>query len=165
MYSSIVVGTDGSETAQRAVEEAIRLAGMLGSTLHIVSAYEPVRGTRIAGAPKAAAEVWAMAPDADVQRVVEEAMAEARIHGVKACSHTLTGDPADAVLEIARKEDAELIVVGNRGMHGVKRVLGSVPNKVSHQARCSVLIACTEQAGIFGRERSQAASSDSATMT
>jgi nucleotide-binding universal stress UspA family protein len=159
------VGTDGSETAQRAVEEAIRLAGALGGALHVVSAYEPVRGTRIVGAPEAAAKVWAAAPDAEVQRVVEEAMALARIHGVKARSHTLTGDPADALLDIARDEDADLIVVGNHGMHGVKRVLGSVPNKVSHHARCSVLIACTEEARLFGAERSAAQSSDSAAMT
>jgi len=165
VYSSIVVGTDGSETAQRAVEEAIRLAGALGGLLHVVSAYEPVRGTRIVGAPEAAAKVWAVPPDAEVQRVVEEAMTDARVHGVKARSHTLTGDPADALLEIARQEDADLIVVGNRGMHGVKRVLGSVPNKVSHNARCSVLIACTEDARRFVDEGAGAEAHDSATMT
>jgi nucleotide-binding universal stress UspA family protein len=132
--------------------------------MHIVSAYEPVRGTRIVGAPEAAAKVWAVAPDARVQVVVEEALADARICGVEARSHTLTGDPADALLEVARQENADLIVVGNHGMHGVKRVLGSVPNKVSHNARCSVLIACTEGAPLLGAQGS-AASSDSAAMT
>jgi nucleotide-binding universal stress UspA family protein len=158
------VGTDGSETARRAVEEAIRLASAVGGLLHVVSAYEPVRGTRITGAPEAAAKVWAVAPDAEVQRVVEEAMADARVHGIKARSHTLTGDPADALLEVAAQENADLIVVGNRGMHGVKRVLGSVPNKVSHHARCSVLIACTEDSRVLGDEPMGAQSHDSATV-
>jgi nucleotide-binding universal stress UspA family protein len=165
MYSSIVVGTDGSETARRAVEEATSLAKRLGSELHIVSAYEPLRGTRIAGAPQGAAEVWAVAPDAKVQAVIDEAVAGARVHGVEAKSHTLTGDPADALLKIADQQNADLIVVGNHGMHGVKRVLGSVPNKVSHHARCSVLIACTEDARLRALERSSAESSDSAAMT
>jgi nucleotide-binding universal stress UspA family protein len=145
MYRSIVVGTDGSETAARALGEAARLAKAMGAELHIVSAYEPVRGARIAGAPKRAAEVWAVAPDSTVQAVVEEAVAGARTHGVTAKSHTLTGDAADALVQVAELEQADLIVVGSQGMHGAKRVLGSVPNKVSHQARCSVLIVATEE--------------------
>jgi nucleotide-binding universal stress UspA family protein len=144
MYASIIVGTDGSETARRAVDEAGRLAKALGGELHIVSAFEPVRGTRIVGAPEAAARTLAVAPDAVVQGVVEEAEANMRVQGVQAKSHTITGDAADALLEVAEQENADLIVVGSRGMHGVKRVLGSVPNKVSHHARCSVLIVSTD---------------------
>jgi len=144
MYASIVVGTDGSDTAKRAVEEATRLAKALGGELHVVSAFEPERGARIAGAPEAAAKIWATPPDAKVQSVVDEAAAGVRIHGVEVKSHTIRGDPADALLEVAELEGAELIVVGNHGMHGVKRVLGSVPNKVSHQARCNVLIVATD---------------------
>jgi nucleotide-binding universal stress UspA family protein len=145
MYRSIVVGTDGSETAQRAVEEASRLAVELGGELHIVSAFEPLRGTRIVVAPEGAAKVWAVPPDARVRSIVEEAVAGVRFHGVDAKSHTLTGDAADALIEIAELENADLIVVGSHGMHGVKRMLGSVPNKVSHHARCSVLIVCTDE--------------------
>jgi len=144
VYESIVVGTDGSETAQRAVLEASRLAKALGSELHLVSAYEPLRGVRIVGAPEAAAKVWAVAPDAKVQAVVEDAVATGRTSGVGIKPHTVTGDPADALLEIAEQEKAGLIVVGSRGMHGVTRVLGSVPNKVSHRARCNVLIVSTD---------------------
>jgi nucleotide-binding universal stress UspA family protein len=144
MYQKIVVGTDGSETAKRAVEEATQLAKALGGQLHIVSAYEPLRGARIAGAPERGAEVRAVGPDINVQAVMDEAVAGARIHGVEARSHAVTGDPADALIEVAVSEKAELIVVGSHGMHGVKRVLGSVPNKVSHQARCSVLIVSTD---------------------
>jgi nucleotide-binding universal stress UspA family protein len=142
MYQSIVVGTDGSETAQRAVDHATRLAAALGGRLHLVSAYQPLRGSRI-DAPEGAAKVWAIAPDAEVEAIVEEALARIRATGVTVKSHTVTGDPADALLEVAERENADLIVVGNRGMHGMHRVLGSVPNKVSHRARCSVLIVAT----------------------
>ncbi|MGO9489707.1 MAG: universal stress protein [Solirubrobacteraceae bacterium] len=140
MYESIIVGTDGSDTAQRAVAEAARLARELGSQLHLVSAYEPVRGARVAGAPEG---VTKLAPDAKVQAVVDEAVAACRVGGVEAKAHTVKGDPADALLEVAEQEQADLIVVGNRGMHGVTRVLGSVPNTVSHRAGCSVLIVST----------------------
>jgi nucleotide-binding universal stress UspA family protein len=142
MYRTIVVGTDGSETAQRAVEQATELAQTMGAELHIVSAYEPVGG-RIAGAPDEAAKVWAVAPDYEVEGLIEEALATVKEHGVEAHPHTVKGDPVDALLEVAKRVDADLIVVGNRGMHGLGRVLGSVPNKVSHRARCSVLIVAT----------------------
>jgi nucleotide-binding universal stress UspA family protein len=144
VYESIVVGTDGSETAKRAVAHATRLARALGANVHLVSAYEPLRGARIVGAPEGAAQVWDIKPDAAVQAVVEEAGAVARMSGVEVALHTVTGDPADALLEVAKRENADLIVVGNRGMHGMTRVLGSVPNKVSHRASCSVLIVSTD---------------------
>jgi nucleotide-binding universal stress UspA family protein len=143
MYEAIVVGTDGSETAKRGLNEAMGLAEALGASLHIVSAYEPVRGA-VVDAPEGAAKVWAVRPDAEVVGIVEEAEAAARRRGLEAKAHTLTGDPADALLQIAEQEEADLIVVGSRGMHGVSRVLGSVPNKVSHRARCNVLIVATE---------------------
>ena len=139
MYESIVVGTDGSPTASRAVAEATRLASALGSQLHLVSAYEPLRGIRIAGP----AELPVL-PDTKVQAVVEEASASIRVSGVEVRSHAVTGDPADALLAVAEQEQAGLIIVGSCGMHGMTRVLGSVPNKVSHRARCSVLIVATE---------------------
>lgn len=144
MYKSIVVGTDGSETAQRAVEEAVQLAKALGSEVHLVSAFEPLRGARIEGARDAAAKIWAVGPDDEVQRVIDQAAAKVRAAGVTAETHIVTGDPADALLEIADKEKADLIVIGNRGMHGISRVLGSVPNKVSHRAHCNVLIVSTD---------------------
>jgi nucleotide-binding universal stress UspA family protein len=144
VYDSIVVGTDGSETAKRAVGEAARLAEALDATLHVVSAYEPLRGARIVGAPEGAAKVWEVRPDDEVVAIVEQAIAPIRTRGVDVQSHTLTGDPAEALLDIAARENADVIVVGSRGMHGVGRVLGSVPNKVSHRAGCHVLIVATE---------------------
>ena len=145
MYEAIVVGTDGSETAKRAVDEATRLAEAMGGQLHIVAAYEPLRGAKIVGAPKGAQKVWELKPDAQVQSVIQEAESGARMKGVTVEAHTVTGDPADALLAIAESQNADLIVVGNRGMHGVSRVLGSVPNKVSHRAPCNVLIVATDE--------------------
>jgi len=146
MSETIVVGTDGSDSAKRAVGEAVRMATALGAELHVVSAFEPVRGVRIAGAPEGAAKVWAPLPDADVEATLSEAEALVRMKNLTVKTHALRKDPADALLEVADKVDANMIVVGNKGMHGAKRfVLGNVPNKVSHHARCNVLIVATDQ--------------------
>jgi nucleotide-binding universal stress UspA family protein len=146
MYESIVVGTDGSSTAQLAVAEATRLSKALGSALHVVAAYEPVRGARIEGSPEGAKTGASLLPDSEVQTIVDAAAAAVRISGVDVKAHTVTGDPAGALIEVAEQENAGLIVVGSCGMHGVKRVLGSVPNKVAHRARCNVMIVATEGA-------------------
>ncbi len=142
---SIVVGTDGSETAKRAVREAVRLAKALGEEIHIVSGYAPLRGARIAGAPEGAAKVWAPLPDSEVNAILEAAAAEVRLAEIRVETHAVQGDAADALLQVASDVGAGLIVVGNHGMHGARRVLGSVPNKVSHQARCNVLIVSTDE--------------------
>jgi nucleotide-binding universal stress UspA family protein len=141
---SIVVGTDGSDTAKQAVGEAIRLAKALGADLHIVSGYSPVRGASVAGAPEGAAKVFAPLPDSEVRAILDEAGAAARIEGAPVEVHALEKDGGDALLEVADRVGASLIVVGSRGMHGGRRLLGSIPNKVSHQARCNVLIVATE---------------------
>lgn len=141
----IVVGTDGSATATRAVEEAVRLAKAGGGEIHIVSAYEPARGTHIQGAPEAAAQIWEPSSDEKVQLILDEAAVAARTTGVEVETHAVHDSPADALIGVAQDVDADLIVVGSQGMHGVKRlVLGSVPNKVSHLARCNVLIVSTD---------------------
>ncbi len=146
MKESIVVGTDGSDSAQRAVDEAVRVAKALDAEIHLVSAFEPLRGARIEGAPTAAAKVWAPLPDARVEATLSEAVAHVRLTGVPVSSHAVQKDPADALIEIAERTSARLIVVGNKGMHSARRfVLGNVPNKVSHQARCNVLIVATDR--------------------
>jgi nucleotide-binding universal stress UspA family protein len=145
MAERIVVGTDGSDSAQLAVDEAVRLAQSLGGELHLVAAFEPLRGVKIAGAPEGAAKVWAPLPDAQVEAILSQASAAVRMRNVPVKTYALEGDPADALLRIADEVEASLIVVGSRGMHGAKRfVLGSVPNKVSHQARRNVLIVSTD---------------------
>jgi nucleotide-binding universal stress UspA family protein len=144
MAEQIVVGTDGSETAKVAVSEAVRLAKSLGAGLHLVSSYKPLRGAKIAGAPEGAAKVWAPLPDAGVEAILSEAAARIRMQDIEVETHALEDEPADALLRLADKVGASMIVVGNRGMHGAKRVLGSVPNAVSHKASCNVLIVSTD---------------------
>jgi nucleotide-binding universal stress UspA family protein len=146
MFRQIVVGTDGSETAGKAVAQAAELAASVGSVLLIVSAFEPVGGSRLREeAVQAPDDVrWMVNPREDVDATLETATEVAEEKGVAVRTFARQGDPADAILDVAEEEHADLIVVGNKGMTGAKRfLLGSVPNKVSHHAPCSVLIVRT----------------------
>ena len=147
MFASIVVGTDGSETAQKAVAAAIDLAGPAGATLELVCAYEPIPAQpgRAAGAPHVPADAqWAINQREEVDATLAAAADAARTAGVEPRTYAREGDPADAILDVAEERGADLIVVGNKGLTGAKRfLLGSVPNKVSHHAPCSVLIVRT----------------------
>lgn len=143
MFKSIVVGTDGSETAAAAVSEAVQLAASVGAKLYIVSAYEPIPAQRLGAAKREAPEdlQWAISARGEVDAALEAAAEPARAAGVEAHVYPRQGDPADAILDVAEELEADLIVVGNKGMTGAKRfLLGSVPNQVSHHAPCSVLI-------------------------
>jgi nucleotide-binding universal stress UspA family protein len=143
MFKSIVVGTDGSSTASEAVRQAVELAQSVGAKLELVSAYEPVPAHRLREERREAPEdlQWAISPREDVDATLEQAAQAARAAGVEVSVYPRQGDPADALLDVAEEREADLIVVGNKGMTGAKRfLLGSVPNKVSHYAPCSVLI-------------------------
>jgi nucleotide-binding universal stress UspA family protein len=147
MFGSILVGTDGSETATTAVRYAIDFARQLGARLQIVSAYEPVAGQRLRHESlEAPSDVqWMVNPREDVLALLDRAATEARDAGVADVeTFARQGDAADAIIDVAEEVRSDLIVVGNRGMTGAKRfLLGSVPNKVSHHAPCSVLIVRT----------------------
>jgi nucleotide-binding universal stress UspA family protein len=143
VFKSIVVGTDGSDTAGQAVRQAVDLAKALGAKLDIVSAYEPVPAQRLREERRQTPEdlQWAINPREDVEVTLRSAAEIAREAGVAAEVYPRQGDPADAILDVAEEREADLIVVGNKGMTGARRfLLGSVPNKVSHHAPCSVLI-------------------------
>jgi nucleotide-binding universal stress UspA family protein len=143
MFKSIVVGTDGSDTATQAVRQAVDLAGAVGAKLELVSAYAPVSGQRLREERRETPEdlQWAINPREDVDQTLEAAASVAREAGVEVDLYPRQGDPADAILDVAEEQEADLIIVGNKGMTGAKRfLLGSVPNKVSHHAPCSVLI-------------------------
>jgi nucleotide-binding universal stress UspA family protein len=143
MFKSIVVGTDGSETADIALRRAVELARLTGARLHVVSAYEPTPA-RVGGTQRVAeAAEWSIGPDFKVDAVLERAEDVARGEGIEIEAHGPKGEAASAVLEVAKQQDADLIVLGSRGMRGARRVLGSVPNKVSHRAPCDVLIVQT----------------------
>jgi nucleotide-binding universal stress UspA family protein len=146
VFTRIVVGTDGSETAAEAVRQALELAKLTGAELSIVSAFEPVPKRRVEEEKlDAPADVqYEIGPREDVNLVLDAAAAAARKEGVEVQTHPVEGDPADAILTAAEDTGADLIVVGNKGMTGARRfLLGSVPNKVSHHAPCSVLIVRT----------------------
>ena len=131
---TIVVGTDGSETAERAVDRAGMLARALGVTVHVVSGYN------------GNASQMAARSDEDrtrAQQHVERAQRRLTESGVTSETHIWGGNPAEALLTTADEQGAQMIVVGNRGMTGARRVLGSVPNDISHRAKCSVLIVPT----------------------
>lgn len=143
MFKAIVVGTDGSGTATQAVRQAVDLASAVGAKLELVSAYEPVPAQRLSEERRQAPEdlQWAIGPREEVDGMLEAAAAVAREAGVPVDVYPRQGDPADAILDVAEEREADLIIVGNKGMTGAKRfLLGSVPNKVSHHAPCSVLI-------------------------
>jgi nucleotide-binding universal stress UspA family protein len=143
MVETIAVGTDGSDTAAKAVGFAMDMAERYGARLVIASAYTPVGEDKIRKAQKDAPQEiqWSINPNEDVDttlRAVEEAAGE---RGLKYASEARNGDPADVLCEIAADHEADVIVVGNKGMQ--RRILGSVPNSVSHKAPCSVLIVKT----------------------
>jgi len=151
MYRSIVVGTDNSATAERAVQEAAQLAKAFDCPLHIVSAYR-ASAPMPAMASLAAAEVggsavmlgdWLLDVRSEVVTQLEQLGDRLRDAGVRAETHALPGSPVDAILRVAEDCGADLVVVGNKGMNGARRVLGSVPNSVAHKASCTVLVVKT----------------------
>jgi nucleotide-binding universal stress UspA family protein len=132
VYKTIVVGTDGSDRAGVAVKEAFGVAKIAGGKVYAIHAVEPATTTA------------SLRDQADTVRT--ELLAEAERQGVSVEFQNLEGDPADALIRTAEAVEADLVVVGNRGMTGMKRfVLGSVPNKVSHQCPCNLLIVDTER--------------------
>ena len=143
MFKSIVVGTNGTATADIAVSRAVELAKLTGATLHVVSAYEPAPATVGGNRPPAEAAEWAITPHFKVDAVLERAKDLARGGGVEIEEHGPRGDAAAAILSVAEGSNADLIILGSKGMQGARRVLGSVPNKVSHRAPCDVLIVQT----------------------
>ena len=141
-----MVGTDGSETAAEAVRQAVDLAKIANASLSIVSAYEPVSKRRLEGEQTGApADVQhEIGPREDVNLFLDAAAAAAKQEGLEVQTHPVEGGPSDALLSVAEETNADLIVVGNKGMTGAKRfLLGSVPNNVSHHAPCSVMIVRT----------------------
>ena len=139
MAESIVVGTDGSEHAERAVDEAIAIALRDGAALHIVTAFPDPAIIREKITSGATAHTVNIGEVADL--VLARAAEHAQERGIKAETYARESDPAEAILEIASAQNADLIVVGSRGLSGIQRfLLGSVSAKVSEHASCSVMI-------------------------
>jgi nucleotide-binding universal stress UspA family protein len=142
MYQQIVVGTDGSESAERAVLHALRLAQVTGSTVHVVTAWQPMPAMALSGqmGPATPMPLDDGAWVEDLHRHIKE---QGEVLGVEVESHSVQGPAAHVILDLAKEIDADLVVVGNAGMHGLRGHLASVPNSVAHKAGCAVLLVPT----------------------
>lgn len=141
MFQVVVVGADDSVTARRAVEAATEMAHMSGGTLHIVSAFEPKASVNT---PRPA-EFTYLNSFGEVEALLQSLSFIAKNRGVDVEVHPVKGAPAEALIKTADKLNAEIVVVGNKGMRGARRVLGSVPNAVAHGVNCSVAIIDTTE--------------------
>jgi nucleotide-binding universal stress UspA family protein len=141
--TQILVGTDGSDTADEAVRKAAQAAALSYARLHIVTAVDgPARhAAGPEGVPSDLA--WAATPGQRADEILRRA--RDLVHpGVEVELHSRPGDAADVLVELADELHADLIVVGNKGMQGMGGyVRPTVPNRVSHRAHCDVLIVAT----------------------
>ncbi|PNI09090.1 universal stress protein UspA [Arthrobacter sp. AFG7.2] len=137
MSGVVVVGVDGSPSARKAAEMALGLAESLGASLHIVTAFDVDRSETF-GVGSDEVKVW----NSDAAENVAKSLADAK-PGMEISHFAARGKPADALIKEAMRLDARLIVVGNRRMRGIGRLLGSVANSVAHNAPCDVYIANT----------------------
>jgi len=146
MFRAIVVGTDGSATAGEAVRRAGALAAAFDADLHVVHAYKPpalvLASTAEPGLMSSGIVEWEAAARDDA-RVLLDRVADDLAELGTLTTHAVAAHPAAAILSVAEAVGADLIVVGNRGMQGSRRVLGSVPNHISHHAHCDVLVVDT----------------------
>jgi nucleotide-binding universal stress UspA family protein len=136
MFETIVVGTNWSDSADVAFARALELARSNAAALHVVTAHDPSPAPVVGGAAAPAA-----GQDFQSDVVLERALERLGAPDVQVRQHTSTAEPGQAILQVAEEVGADLIVVGNKGMR--RRVLGSIPNTVSHRAACDVLIVQT----------------------
>ena len=143
MIEKVAVGTDGSETADKAVDFAFDVAEKFGATVVICSSYKPVSEDKVRRDQREAPEdiQWSINPTQEVDSPSTPPPSGPAGRGLETVTEAREGDPADVLCDIAEAHGADLLVVGNKGMQ--RRVLGSVPNSVSHKAPCSVVIVKT----------------------
>lgn len=147
MFERIVVGVNQASTAALAAERALELGVLTGAEVHLVCALaqsakgEPL-SAMVPGAALAGGKPATGGPgQGDARTHAEHFLARlTRTSTARSHTHVLPGEPAEVILQVVDEVDADLVVVGSKGMQGARRVLGSVPNTISHQADCSVLI-------------------------
>lgn len=136
----VIVGVDGSPTSMKAAESARDTALALNARLHVLTAFDSGRTEYY----RNESDTW-VAPDAhSAQQIARSAATELETPGLSVTFSAARGKPADALVEEAERQAAQLIVVGNVRMQGIARVLGSVANSVAHNAPCDVLIVKTD---------------------
>jgi len=143
MLSTVAVGTDGSDSATKAVDFAIDLARRYDARLVLISSYRPVSESRIKQEQRDAPEdiQWSLNPTEDVEAILADAAEKAEEAGLKTTTVASEGEPANVLVQHAEEQGADVLIVGNKGMQ--RRVLGSVPNSVAHKANCTVIVVKT----------------------
>ena len=140
MLSTVAVGTDGSSTAAKAVEAAAEIAERFDAKLVLLSACRNSRQPVTLGGRSEELQ-WVDNPDARMREMLSRTEQNLRDRDIDCTSMIDDGDPGEVLSRLAAECNADLLVIGNRGMH--RRVLGSVPNAVTHKAQCSVYVVKT----------------------
>ena len=133
MLSKIAVATDGSETAQKAVDAALDMAQHYDAAVLILTAFESRPSDGV---------VWASSSAAQAERVLADAEDAAIGRGLACATAMGEGNPGHVIVDLAERHGADLVVVGSIGMQ--RKVLGSVPNTVTHRATCHVMVVKTD---------------------
>jgi nucleotide-binding universal stress UspA family protein len=136
VISTVAVGTDGSETAGEAVKQAAEFARRFDAKLVLLSAFKD-------GAPPTGTDEaqWAYSPAAQLREILARTETELNEQGIECTTLVDEGDPGDVLVRLADDCGADVLVIGNKGMQ--RRVLGSVPKSVAHNADCSVFVVKT----------------------
>jgi nucleotide-binding universal stress UspA family protein len=136
VISTVAVGTDGSETAREAVDQAAEFARRFDAKLVLLSAFKD-------GPPPPDADEaqWSYSPAAQLRGLLSRTENEMNEQGIPCTTAVDEGDAAEVLVRLAGECGADMLVIGNKGMQ--RRVLGSVPNSVTHKAGCSVLVVKT----------------------
>ncbi len=145
-YTTVLVGTDGSESSFRAVDRAAAVARDAGATLLLACAYRPMSAREVQDAADAlGGESYKVAGSTPAEDVLRDAADRARAAGVtEVDTLAIEGDPVDQLIAIVKQREVDLVVIGNRGLNSLAgRLLGSVPANISHRATCDVLIVHT----------------------
>lgn len=149
-YRTVLVGTDGSQSSLRAVDRAAAVARDAGATLLLVSAYRPISGrVREEAVAELGDLAYKVAGSHPAEDALTDAVGRARAGGAERIeTEAIEGDPVDVLVETCSRRGVDLLVVGNRGLGSVAgRLLGSVPQNVTHRAPCDVLIVHTTGGG------------------
>jgi nucleotide-binding universal stress UspA family protein len=142
-FETIVIATDGSEDAQRALEEASELATATDGVVHVVCAHDPSPPHEVVEALKhVPRDYWtSYDPATAQQQVLDKAASALAENGVKHVEHLVQKHPAHAILDVADEVDADLIVMGSRGTGWATRLTrGSISTRVAAHSSRNILI-------------------------
>ena len=146
MIKVILVATDNSDRATKAVEYAADLAEQLGATLRIVTVHQPVVVANTASEQA----IYGMQDERQIEEALEAHRAllgpiadRLRDRGLDVKVRVVSGNPSETVIELAKNGGGDLVVVGNRGLGGWRRLLGSVPSRVLAAGRVPVVVVPT----------------------